>query len=194
MSKIPLPDAATVPDYAAIRLAWLTRYCELKEIELSDLNDNDPIVRGLEAGAYLEMLRISSNNDSVRQTMLASAFGEGLDDLGADPLYGGLERLVTEPGRRRSGAADPADVWRPTTPIARGSPSRPPRCRSPGRRVRTRRSPWAHTATCSTCGSRRPTRARCSSRCFTTPSTARPCWPRSRPPSTTRRSARSATA
>lgn len=98
MSKIPLPAAVTVPDYATVRLAWLSRYAEIRGEQLADLNDNDPIVQALEAGAYFEMNAISRNNDSARQTMLASAWGQGLDNLGADPLYGGTARLVTDPG------------------------------------------------------------------------------------------------
>lgn len=98
MSKIPLPAAVTELDYETTRLAWLTRYAELRELELEDLNDNDPVVKALETGAYFEVLRIASNNDSVRQTMLASAWGDGLDDLGADPLYGNTPRLVLDPG------------------------------------------------------------------------------------------------
>lgn len=98
MSKIPLPAAVEELDYETTRLAWLARYAELRELELEDLNDNDPVVKALETGAYFEVMRKASNNDSVRQTMLASAWGEGLDDLGADPLYGNTPRLVLDEG------------------------------------------------------------------------------------------------
>lgn len=98
MSKIALPDAVEVPEYATLRTAWLARYCELMEIDVEDLDDNDPIVKGLEVGAYMEMRRVASTNDAVRNTMLASATGAGLDDLGADPLYGETPRLVLDEG------------------------------------------------------------------------------------------------
>lgn len=98
MSKITLPDAVEVPDFAATRLAWLTRYAELMEVEVADLDDNDPAVKLCEAGAYIEVLRLDSINAAVRNTMLASAFGAKLDDLGADPLYGDTTRLVLDPG------------------------------------------------------------------------------------------------
>lgn len=98
LSSIPLPAAVDVPDYEFLRRAWLERYAELHGVAVSDLNDNDPAVRVCEVGAYREMLRMASVNDAVRDTMLASARGRGLDDLGADPLYGGLKRLVIDPG------------------------------------------------------------------------------------------------
>lgn len=97
MSQIPLPDAVTELDYATLRTAWLTRYAELMVLDVEDLDDNDPVVHALEAGAYREMLRVQSNNDAVRGTMLASATGAQLDDLGADPLYN-TPRLTLDPG------------------------------------------------------------------------------------------------
>lgn len=97
MSQIPLPNAVEELDYATLRTAWLELYAEKMGIDVEDLDDNDPVVHALEAGAYREMLRVQSNNDAVRNTMLASATGAGLDDLGADPLYN-TPRLVLDEG------------------------------------------------------------------------------------------------
>lgn len=97
MSQIPLPDAVEVPDYPTLRAEWLALYAEKTGTTVELLDDNDPAVHALEVGAYREMLRLSSNNDAVRNTMLASASGPGLDDLGADPLYN-TPRLVLDEG------------------------------------------------------------------------------------------------
>jgi phage-related baseplate assembly protein len=97
MSQIPLPNAVEELDYATLRTAWLTRYAELMGLDVEDLDDNDPAVHVCEVGAYREMLRVQSNNDAVRGTMLASATGAQLDDLGADPLYN-TPRLVLDEG------------------------------------------------------------------------------------------------
>ena len=98
MSGIPLPDAVAVLDYETTRLAWLTRYAELMGVTVESLDDNDPAVHVLEVCAYRETLLVAQINDSVRDTMLASASGPGLDDLGADPLYGDTDRLELDPG------------------------------------------------------------------------------------------------
>jgi phage-related baseplate assembly protein len=92
-----LPDVVEVPDFAVLRAAWLARYAELRQIDVSELNDNDPAVHILEVGAYREMLAIARHNDAVRATYLSHAFGQQLDDLGADPFYD-LERLVMDEG------------------------------------------------------------------------------------------------
>lgn len=97
MSQVPLPDAVEALDYAALRALWLARYAELMSVDVEDLNDNDPAVKALEVGAYREMLRTASINYAVQNTMLASASGAGLDDLGADPLYE-LDRLTLDEG------------------------------------------------------------------------------------------------
>lgn len=98
MSGIPLPSAVAVLDYQTIRAERLARYAELMEIGVDEVDDNDPAMRAIELGAYRELLKRASINDSVRDTMLASASGPGLDDLGADPLYGNTARLVLDPG------------------------------------------------------------------------------------------------
>lgn len=98
MSQIPLPAAVEVLDYLAIRQECLARYAELREEAIEDLNDNDPAVHVLEVLAYREVLLRARINDSVRDTMLASASGQGLDDLGADPLYNNTPRLVLVEG------------------------------------------------------------------------------------------------
>lgn len=97
MSQIELPDAVEELDYETLRLAWLTDYAARMGVSVSSLDVNDPIVKGLEVGAYREMLVRARINDAVRRTMLASAYGPGLDDLGADPLYN-TPRLILDPG------------------------------------------------------------------------------------------------
>jgi phage-related baseplate assembly protein len=97
MSQIPLPAAVSLPDYESVRTAWLTRYAELMGVDVGDLDDNDPAVHALEVGAYRETLLLARINDAVRDTLLASASGQGLDDIGADPVYD-TERLVLDPG------------------------------------------------------------------------------------------------
>lgn len=97
MSQIPLPNAVEELDYETLRTAWLAKYAEKMGIDVEDLDDNDPAVHVCEVGAYREMLRVQSNNDAVANTMLASATGAGLDDLGADPLYN-TPRLTLDPG------------------------------------------------------------------------------------------------
>lgn len=97
MSLFPLPSAVEELDYATLRAAWLADYAERMSLTVSELDDNDPAVRVLETGAYRELLVRQRINDAVRRTLLASAYGRGLDDLGADPLYN-LPRLVLDPG------------------------------------------------------------------------------------------------
>jgi phage-related baseplate assembly protein len=98
LSRIELPDAVEELDYLTLRTAWLTDYAARMGVSVSSLDINDPIVRGLETGAYRELLIRQRINDAVRRTLLASAYGEGLDDIGADPLYGATPRLVLDPG------------------------------------------------------------------------------------------------
>lgn len=103
MSKIPTPDAVEPLDFETIRARRIARYCQLKEIDVADLSDNDPDVMRIEEQSYNELLLRARINDSIRATMLASAKGAGLDDLAKDPLYGGgtdheLKRLVLDPG------------------------------------------------------------------------------------------------
>lgn len=98
MSQIPLPDAVEELSYEAIRDAGLAFYADQSGVLVGDLDLNDPAVRVVEAFAYREMLLRQRINDATRQTMLASAFGQGLDDLGADPLYGETDRLEIDPG------------------------------------------------------------------------------------------------
>lgn len=98
MSQIPLPDAVEVPSYAAILSDWKASYAAKMGVSVGSLDDNDPAVFLLEVGAYREMLLRQSVNDSVRNTLLSHAHGDGLDDLGADPLYGDTDRLVIDEG------------------------------------------------------------------------------------------------
>ena len=99
MSQIPLPATVEELDYATIRDAWLADYAARLGVTVTELNVNDPAIRVLETGAYREMLWRARLNDAVRGVLLASAYGARLDDLGADPLYGGkTPRLELDPG------------------------------------------------------------------------------------------------
>ena len=98
MSQIPLPATVEELDYSVLRSAWLTDYAAREDVSVSDLDDNDPIVHGLETGAYRELLIRQRINDAVRGVLLASSWGQRLDDLGADPLYGNTPRLTLDPG------------------------------------------------------------------------------------------------
>lgn len=100
MSKVPLPDAVTLPEYAALRMEYLTGYATRRGVAVEDLDDNDPAVHVLEEAAYRHLLLIASNNDSIRNTLLTHAHGGALDDLALEPLYGGgtLARLVIDEG------------------------------------------------------------------------------------------------
>ncbi len=97
MSKVALPDAVTVPDYASELAECKASYASKMGVLVGDLNDNDPAVKLLEVLAYRRILTLSATNDSVRNTLLTHAFGEGLDNIGADPLYD-TPRLLLDPG------------------------------------------------------------------------------------------------
>lgn len=97
MSKVDLPDAVTVPDYAAELAECKASYASKMGISADALNDNDPAVKILEILAYRRILTLSATNDSVRNTLLTHAKGKGLDNIGADPLYD-TERLLLDPG------------------------------------------------------------------------------------------------
>jgi phage-related baseplate assembly protein len=99
MSQIPLPAAVEELSFDAIVAASKARYVELMQVDdpTYELRDTDPAARALEVWAFREMLLRARINDSVRGTLLASATGGQLDDLGADPAYGPTARLLVTP-------------------------------------------------------------------------------------------------
>jgi len=80
LSKVPVPDIITVPDFE-------TKYNELKAILLG-LNpdyaevlvlESDPLAMALQTFAYREMVLEAKINDATRANMLATAKGNDLD-------------------------------------------------------------------------------------------------------------------
>lgn len=96
LSKVPVPDIITVPDFE-------TTYNELKAILLG-LNpdygevlalESDPLAMALQTFAYREMVLQAKINDATRANMLASAKGNDLDGYAAG--YN-VARLVVQQG------------------------------------------------------------------------------------------------
>lgn len=99
MSRIPLPDAVEELDFSTLLSVIKSDYVARMRVDDPgySLNDNDPAARLLETLTFREMLWRARVNDSVRGTLLASAVGQQLDDLGADPAYGPTKRLTITP-------------------------------------------------------------------------------------------------
>lgn len=92
LSKIPVPDAVSVPDSAAIFAQWLARLCEL-DPTFDALASSDPAYKQGEILSYQTVLFRQSMNDAIRSVLLASAVGAGLDQVGAN--YDVFRLLIT---------------------------------------------------------------------------------------------------
>lgn len=99
LSRLPAPEAVETLDFEAI-FADMRADAVARDPELSDIGQDDPATKILQATAYREVLVRNRANESVKDVFLAFAKGANLRHLGA--LFG-VEALVLDPGDPENG-------------------------------------------------------------------------------------------
>lgn len=95
LSRLPPPEYAAAPAYAAIVAATLARIRELMGDQAPELDlDADPAAMAVQAGAWRERLLYQAVNDAARGSLLPWAEGPALDWISAN--RGGPARLEGE--------------------------------------------------------------------------------------------------
>jgi phage-related baseplate assembly protein len=99
LSRLPAPEAVETLDFEEI-FAAMRADAIARDPDLSDIGQDDPATKILQATAYRETLVRVRGNESVKDTMLAFAKGANLRHIGA--LFG-VEALVLDPGDPEQG-------------------------------------------------------------------------------------------
>ena len=82
LSKLPLPDAISSISYQA-NFDLLVQKFKEKETNWNAYLESDPVVKILEACAFVLTLKDQQRNDQIKAVLISSAQGDDLDNLGA---------------------------------------------------------------------------------------------------------------